>query len=144
MADLTAAGAVCYIQDNTRIQYLVMRAAKHGEWGPPKGHSDAGETELETAAREIFEEAGIRAASFLPGFREVLSYTVERKGKRLSKDVIFFLLKLDEPVVVLSEEHTEAHFATIEEVEVLVRHEDLRRVFRNAEAYIRNGGLRGS
>ncbi len=35
------------------------RRARNGEWGLPKGHSDHGESEMETALRETAEENGL-------------------------------------------------------------------------------------
>ena len=137
MSDLKAAGAICYIKEGRKTLFLLLRSAKTSEWGPPKGHAQSGETEIETAVREIYEESGIRRASFTPGFREVLQYQVEKKGKVRAKEVILFLVKLNNDTVELSSEHTEAHFATLDEVEVLVPHEDLREVFRKAQAFLK-------
>lgn len=137
MADLTAAGAICYLLDGKKIYFLLLRSASTGEWGPPKGHAEEGENDVETAARELFEEAGVRRASFTPGFREVLNYQVEKKGKVRSKELVLFICKLDDDTVELSDEHTETHFGTLDELEVLVPHEDLREVFRKAAAFIK-------
>ena len=138
MADeLKAAGAICYLPDGKKTYFLILRSAKTGEWGPPKGHSEEGETELETAVRELYEEAGVRRVSFTPGFREILKYTVEKKSKTLNKEVALYLCKLDDDDVRISPEHTEAHFATLDEIEQLVPHEDLREVFRRAAAFVK-------
>ena len=56
MADINAAGAILYTLDKNVPKYLILRSAHHGEWVPAKGHADEGETEIETAMREIFEE----------------------------------------------------------------------------------------
>ena len=135
--DVKAAGAICYLQDGKKTFFLILRSAKTGEWGPPKGHSEEEETELETAVRELYEEAGVRRASFTPGFREILKYTVEKKGKTREKEVALYLCKLDNDDVRISEEHTEVHFASLDEIEVLVPHEDLREVFRRAAEFIK-------
>jgi len=137
MSDLKAAGAICYLQDGKKVFFLLLRSAKHGEWGPPKGHAEAGETEIETATRELYEEAGVRRGVFLPGFREAISYTVDKKGKKQSKEVVFFLCALESDEIKLSHEHSEFHFGTLDEVEVLLHHEDLREVFRKAAAHIK-------
>jgi len=137
MADLNAAGVVCYTQDKKQFLYLLLRSSKHGEWGPPKGHADDGETDIETAARELYEEAGLRNVRYVHGYREVLRYTVNKKDKKLSKEVVFFLAEMDEGDIKLSHEHTEAHMASLDEVEVMVPHEDLRQLYRVADAHLK-------
>jgi bis(5'-nucleosidyl)-tetraphosphatase len=135
--DVKAAGAICYLQDGKKTYFLLLRSAKTGEWGPPKGHAEEHESELETAVRELYEEAGLRRASFSPGFREVLHYSIEKKGKTRQKELVLFLCELESDDVKLSDEHTELHFGTLDEIEVLVPHEDLREVFRRAAEFIK-------
>ncbi|HYF50718.1 MAG TPA: NUDIX domain-containing protein [Planctomycetota bacterium] len=138
--DVKAAGAIIYYLERGKPLYLLLRSAKHGEWGAPKGHSDTGETEMETAIREIFEETGIRRLSFQPGFREALRYEVRKKGQLFHKESVYFLAQTEPDVEVhLSHEHTEAHMATIDEVDVLLNHEDLKEVFHKADAFIVTG-----
>jgi 8-oxo-dGTP pyrophosphatase MutT (NUDIX family) len=137
MPDLHAAGAICFAQEDNKTYFLILRSAKHGGWGPPKGHADEHETEVETATRELYEETGVRRPDFAPGFRESIAYNVEKKGKLRSKEVVFFLCKIDPDVVRLSQEHTEIHLATLDEIEVLIPHEDVRAVFRKAADYIK-------
>ena len=45
------------ISDNQRI--LLIKGRNSGKWSFPKGHSRQGETELEAASRETYEETGI-------------------------------------------------------------------------------------
>ena len=52
-------------------------AGKSG-WGFPKGHVEPGETEIETAKREIFEEVGLDV-EFIPDFRSS-TYFCCKKG----------------------------------------------------------------
>ena len=137
MPDLKAAGALCYILDREKTLFLILRSAKHGGWGPPKGHAQEYETEIETASRELYEETGVRHFSFAPDFRESIHYSVEKKGQVYSKEVVFFLCEIDPDEVRLSHEHTEAHLATMDEIEVLITHEDVKAVFRKALEHIR-------
>ncbi|HEY3320805.1 MAG TPA: NUDIX domain-containing protein [Planctomycetota bacterium] len=134
--EIHAAGAICYAREKKKVLFLLLRSAKHGEWGPPKGKAEPNETELETAMRELYEEAGLRRASFAADFRETLRYEVFKKGKTCPKEVIFFLCDMGEDEIRLSHEHTEAHLATMDEVEVLIPHEGLKEVFRNALKHI--------
>ena len=48
-------GFVVYKETDAGRQYLIIQVS-HGEYGFPKGHMEAGETERETALREIRED----------------------------------------------------------------------------------------
>ena len=52
-------GAVVYRQQEAKLQVLLIRHRNGGHWAFPKGHVEAGETELDTARREILEETGL-------------------------------------------------------------------------------------
>lgn len=83
-------GAVIYrIQNGVREYLLVLnkKGNAKGHWGFPKGHTEANETEFETAAREIFEETGLRVV-FTGGVRSVSTYS-PREG--VTKDAVYFL-----------------------------------------------------
>lgn len=58
-----------------------------GHWDFPKGHVEKGESEEETARREVLEETGLEV-SIQPGFRRVINYMV--KG-HIPKEVVYFL-----------------------------------------------------
>ncbi len=62
-----------------RPAFLLMRHSDR--WDLPKGHVDRGETELETALRELQEETGIATADIEvdPGFRFCDRYPVRLK-----------------------------------------------------------------
>ncbi len=62
------AGAVVYKKSENKIQFLLIKSSKDAaKWVFPKGHIEAGETEEQTATRELEEEAGIigRVISYL-------------------------------------------------------------------------------
>ena len=50
-------GVIIYDKDTKT--YLLVKGRKSGKWGFPKGHMELGETERETAIRELKEETGI-------------------------------------------------------------------------------------
>lgn len=55
------AGALCLrVSQKGEQQVLLVGSRRNGRWGLPKGHIEPGETSYEAAAREAFEEAGIR------------------------------------------------------------------------------------
>ena len=62
-APSTRAGGVVFRRVGARPEYLLVRArTPDGAWVFPKGHIEAGESPERAALREVFEEAGVRAA----------------------------------------------------------------------------------
>lgn len=83
-------GAVLYRRRGEKIEFLLILNRKPGaagHWGFPKGHVEPGETETETACREIREETGL-AVRLDQGFRAVSRYS-PRSG--VEKDAVYFL-----------------------------------------------------
>ena len=78
-------GAVLFMSGEPR-KYVLVQSASGGHWGFPKGHVENGETERETALREIAEETGVRAA-IVDGFREQVEYGLPNGN---SKQVVYF------------------------------------------------------
>lgn len=139
MAEIRAAGAIMYRLEKGVPKYLILRSAHHGEWGPPKGRADPGETDVETALREIYEETGFSSVIFRSGFRETLSYIVNKKGRRVTKEAVYFMSEMPSDNLELSSEHTAAKLAKLEELDTLIAHDDLRGVFHKADAFIQRG-----
>ena len=83
-------GAIVFTRQADRTLYLILRETE-GIWGFPKGHMEPGETEAETALREIKEETGL-TLTLLPGFRETETYPLLREGRPDTlKQVTYFL-----------------------------------------------------
>ncbi len=83
-------GAVLFTEEDGNRLYLILHSTL-GHYTLCKGHVEEGETEEETAAREIMEETGM-TARFQPGFRKMISYSPKPDT---SKDVVFFLARLE-------------------------------------------------
>ena len=88
-------------------EFLLMRHADR--WDLPKGHVDAGETEMQCALRELREETGIVATDIdvLDGFRFTTRYQVrgKRDGKLYEKTLVVFLARLKRDVTIAVTEH---------------------------------------
>lgn len=88
-------GVVPYRIVNGEREYLILLQSNRC-WSFPKGHMDAGETERETALRELREETGLTAA-LVPDVRVELSYDVR---PLVRKEVVLFLGEVEgEPIL---------------------------------------------
>ena len=82
-------GALVFRKFHGNTELLLIKHANGGHWSFPKGHVEPGETEIQTAQREIKEETGIDVI-IDPSFREVVSYFPKKDVK---KDVIYFVAR---------------------------------------------------
>jgi bis(5'-nucleosidyl)-tetraphosphatase len=80
-------GAVVFRRARGLIEYLLLRHNNGNHWGFPKGHVERGETETQTALREIYEEVGLRV-KFIDGFRHVVEYAPQENTWKV---VVYFL-----------------------------------------------------
>ena len=125
-------GAVVFREEGGARLYLVLHYTER-HWDLPKGHVEKGETEEETARREIAEETGIARIEFLPGFRHVVSYTFRRAGKNVPKDVVFFLAKTSEKDVRLSSEHIGFAWLPFQQALEKITYSNAKRMVQKAE-----------
>lgn len=136
----TACGFVlACIQGGTR-RYLLLRSAEHGNWGFPKGHSDPGESFLETARRETLEEAGIAKVRVINGFEAVDRYEVNtaKRGAYI-KEARYFLGLVDECSHTLSSEHSEGGWFTLDDALARLRFDFLKQALRQADERLAAG-----
>lgn len=84
-------GAICYTYDETGAPRVLVICHRYGgHWAFPKGHVEAGESEEQTAVREVREETGVQVC-VRPGYREVTTYS---PAKGVTKDVVFFVARI--------------------------------------------------
>ncbi len=80
-------GAIVYRRFHGNIEILLIRHLNSGHWSFPKGHMESGETEMETAVREVREETSIDVR-IDPTFRETVSYSPKRDTQKI---VVYFI-----------------------------------------------------
>lgn len=109
-------GGVLYRMENGTPLFLVLHYP-HGHWDFPKGHVEQGEQELDTLKREIQEETGITHVIMQEKFRTVMRYYYvakgnermerlrDKRGVRVFKKVVYYIVETSETTVVLSHEH---------------------------------------
>ena len=102
MALVRASGAVIFRHADGELQFLVVESRlRAGSWGLVKGKIEGGETEYQAARREIAEEVGLSAVTFLSGFREEVRYTLPSGDEKI---VVYFLSETDGVEISLQEE----------------------------------------
>lgn len=80
-------GAVVLRKNQGRLQVLLIKHINGGHWAFPKGHLERGETEEQTALREIKEETGL-TVMLDTNYRKTVTYSPK---KDVVKDVVYFV-----------------------------------------------------
>ena len=83
-------GVIVFRKGKKNKEFLVIKHSPlvGGHWDFPKGHMEEGETEQETALRDVEEEAGLRV-KLIEGFREEIRYVDTINN--VNKVVVFFV-----------------------------------------------------
>ncbi len=127
-------GAVVFKKDS-EINYLLLQY-EAGHWDFVKGNVEKGETEQETAVRELREETGISNARYMDGFRERISYYYKRQGATVFKEVVFFLMESGTKEVKLSFEHVNFAWLTYNGAMEKLTFKNARDVLRKAQDFL--------
>ena len=85
-------GAVVFTWVDGDIKYVIIQSLA-GYYGFPKGHMEAGESEKQTALREVYEETGL-TVHILDDFRYVDAYMIPKKPG-VMKQVVYFVAEYE-------------------------------------------------
>ena len=133
MADEKSCGAIVIRIIDGKTEYLAAKSARAGHWGFPKGHVEAGETEKQTALREVWEEVGL-TVTLLEGFRVSVDYPLHEGAV---KEVVSYLgVAQDQPVKIREEEVKEACWLGYEDMMRLLTFDNSRRVLEAAKRFL--------
>jgi 8-oxo-dGTP pyrophosphatase MutT (NUDIX family) len=96
-------GAVVFRKINDEYRFLLIKNRRSNHWGFPKGHMEKGETQEETAMREVLEETGVHIRIFSD-----FSYESRYKiGAKIEKRVDVFLAVTEDTQTVIQKEEIE-------------------------------------
>ncbi len=120
-------------KDPRRLFLLVIRQYQGGPVSFPKGHVEEGETEQQTAEREVYEETGVRI-SISYSFRETIKYNPTRG---VEKDVVYFLAyTTHRELRARKGEIAETFWIDVRRANSILEHENDRYVLSRALEYI--------
>ena len=125
-------GAVIFAAGDRGPLWLVEHM-RQGHTSLCKGHVEPGESEHETAAREIREETAL-AVTFLEGFRERIEYSPQ---PGVTEEVIFFLARTESMDTAAQPEEVSAiEFLPFDQALAALTYGDDKRVLAAAAAYL--------
>ena len=93
-------GVIIFTRENNEIKFVIIKSI-NGFYGFPKGHVEIGETETQTALREVCEEVGLKP-DLIKGFRETVEYYIPSAD--VQKQVVYFLGEYKNQDIVFQKE----------------------------------------
>jgi 8-oxo-dGTP pyrophosphatase MutT (NUDIX family) len=128
-------GVIVFTRKNGEIKYVVIESI-NGFFGFPKGHVENGETEKQTALREVFEEVGLNPV-LIDGFRETVEYYIPFVD--VQKQVVYFLGEFEnQEIVFQKEELSSAQLLSFDEANNKFTHENNKELLLKAHLFLTN------
>ena len=128
-------GIIIFTRENDEIEYVIIKSI-NGFYGFPKGHVETGETETQTALREVFEEVGLKP-TLIEGFREVVEYYIS--SINVQKQVVYFLGEYkNQDIIFQNEELLSAELMKFNEANSCFTHENNKELLLKADLFIKN------
>ena len=135
---IKSCGFVAYTAIDSEIKYLLIKTL-NGDVGFPKGHMEMGESEIETAMRELYEETGAEI-EHITDMRRQIEY--EMPAKNAIKQAVYFLGSIKEPVVLTPQasEVADVRLLAYDEALEWLTFAETKRILTEANRYIRGRG----
>lgn len=126
-------GGIIFYKTKQNTKILLVKNNNGRYWSFPKGHIENGETEQETAIREIKEETGLDV-TLVSDFREISEYCPFGK---IRKRVVFFLARAFTDNVKIQEEEIDSYiWVDLQQARKLCSYDNDLRIIEKAETTI--------
>ncbi len=126
-------GAVVFTIQNGETYYLLIKSPDN-IIGFPKGHMEEGESEIETALREIYEETSLKV-NITDSFKETIQYKLPNGNK---KKVTYFLAEYKNQIPI----YNECLLLKYDDAMNLLSYDNTKTILKKSKSYIENGNLR--
>lgn len=135
-----AIGVIVYFDFPRSTKYLIVKHKK-GHWSFAKGHKEKGETSIQTARRELFEEAGIKDVEFLS--KKILArekyFFSDRNKDKIKKVVSYFIAKSgNSRIKIDNTEIINYKWCTLNAAERILTYKQSRKIIKKIDKLIRN------
>ena len=134
MRYIKSCGFVAYKRIENINHYLIIQSL-NGDVGFPKGHMESGESELETAIRELKEETGVDV-KVIQGFRRQIEYELRRIPDTIKQSVYFLGQCTSDKIICQEAEVAEASFISYEDALKILTFEETKNILKDAEIFI--------
>lgn len=134
MSNEKSCGAVVYRKHHGNTEILLIKHVRSGFWSFPKGHMEDGESEIQTAIREIKEETNIDVSVDDPSFRESVTFYPRRD---ITKEVVYFLARaLTYDCARQEEEISDVRWVEIGQASSMLSYDNDRLLINKAKAFL--------
>lgn len=121
-------------KEGVSVLLIFHKGGRH--WGFPKGHQDPGETDLETAYRELKEETGLEIETCLLEVPYVESYTFYKLHEKVIKTVSYYPAFVKGELKLQPEEIIDARWYPIQEAARHLTFKEARDIFEKVIALL--------
>lgn len=123
---------------NKNNEILLIRSVK-GHWGMPKGHVEPGETEIETAIREVKEETNLDVEILDENKKYKEQYSIAEDA---TKEVVYFLAKnKNHQIIPQKEEIQDIGWFTIEDAIQTITYDNSRELIQQVQKELKEGKI---
>ncbi|MBE5862090.1 MAG: NUDIX domain-containing protein [Lachnospiraceae bacterium] len=139
MANEKSCGAIIFTMENNVRKYVILCGVGiyQGYYGFPKGHMEEGETEQETALREVKEETGLDIVLY-DDFRTVDEHALALEGRPDDRKTnVYFLAEYhDQEFIAQKSEVSKIVLLDYHEALKVLQYEESKRELMEAEQYL--------
>jgi len=126
-------GGIVFRKVQWTIEFLIIQQRQGNHWAFPKWHVEIGESEQQTALREIYEEVGL-SLDIIPWFQESVFYIDHMTPAE--KTVVFFLCDAGSWQVIISDELQNYLWLDYDHALQQLTHHDSRQVLTKAYNFL--------
>ena len=122
---------VAPLQEKDGVTRIFLVRHFSGAWLLPKGHAELNESPQQTAERELKEETGLSIVQWLPISPFIERYRFVRGGKKVYKEVLYFVAWVSGKVTLQTQEVTDGSWETLDDAIKKVSFRDMKMLITN-------------